>query len=102
VIEDVSRSTAEPQPIGDVLAGVFSRGKFGKSAVVAELWGHWKEIAGEDVAQHCFPEKVAGRKLYIKADSPIWRQQLDLIKEELQEKIDARLHNIGIEKIILR
>lgn len=99
---DLLRSTAEPEPIGDVIADVFACGKFGKSAVVAELWGQWKEITGEDIAQHCFPEKISGRKLYIKVDSPIWRQQLDLIKEELKDRIDRKLHNVKIEKIILK
>ncbi len=99
---DLLRSTHKPELIGDVIADVFSRGAFGKSAVIAELYGQWKEITGEDIAQHCFPEKIADRKLYIKVDSPIWRQQLDLIKEELKEKIDAKLQNTKIEKIVLR
>jgi predicted nucleic acid-binding Zn ribbon protein len=70
--------------------------------MAAQLWAQWKELAGEDVALHSFPEKVSGRKLYVKVDSPIWRQQLDLMKEELKEKVDAKFQDFGIEKIIFR
>ena len=96
------RSSGELKPIDEVISEVFRRGKFGSSAKAAELWGQWKDIAGEDVAQHCFPEKVSDKKLYIKVDSPIWRQQLDLMKEELQERIENKCHNIDIERIIFR
>jgi predicted nucleic acid-binding Zn ribbon protein len=84
------------------------KGRFGGSAKTAELWSHWKEIVGEDVADHCFPERIVdgeGRdfpKLYVKADSPIWRQQVDLLKEEIKEKINQKLENLYIEKLIFK
>jgi predicted nucleic acid-binding Zn ribbon protein len=96
------KNSAGLEPIDGIIAKVLATGKLGNFTQLAELWGEWKDIAGEDVAQHCFPEKVAGQKLYIKVDSPIWRQQLDLLKEELKEKIENRFENVSIEKIVLR
>ena len=96
------RSDGKLESIDEIIGEILARGKVGGSARVAELWGQWKEIVGEDVAKHCFPEKLNSGKLYIKVDSPIWCQQLDMLKEELKEKIDDRLQNSGIKKIILK
>lgn len=90
------------ESIDSIVREVFGRGKFGGSARTAELWSHWKEIVGEDVARHCFPEKISDGKLYVKADSPIWRQQIDLLKEEIEEKIGQKLKSLKIEKLVLR
>jgi len=96
------RGSAQLKPIDEIISEVFRSGKFGSSATAAQLWVQWKDIAGEDVAQHCFPEKFSDKKLYIKVDSPIWRQQLDLMKEELQERIESRCQDLDIERIIFR
>ena len=97
-----NRPVSNLEPIEQIIKEVFAEGKFGGSAKASKLWSHWKEIVGEDVAQHCFPEKVSGGKLYIKADSPIWRQQLDLLKEEIREKINERLNDLDINQLVLR
>jgi predicted nucleic acid-binding Zn ribbon protein len=96
------RSSGELKPINEIISDVFQSGKFGNSATVARLWAQWKDIAGEDVALHCFPERVKDKKLYIKVDSPIWRQQLDLMKEELQKRIENTCQNVDIERIIFK
>ncbi|NQU08408.1 MAG: DUF721 domain-containing protein [Candidatus Abyssubacteria bacterium] len=41
-------------------------------------------------------------KLHIRVDTPVWRQQLDLMKEEIQEKIDARLPSLKVEQLIFK
>lgn len=95
-------SSDGPESIGRIIEKVFQVGKFAGCAQVAQLWAQWPEIVGEDVAEHCIPEKINDGRLYIKVDSPVWHQQLDLLKEELKEKIDGRLQDPGIEKIIFR
>ena len=45
------------ESVDGIIKEVFTaKGRFGGSAKTAELWSHWKEIVGEDVADHCFPE----------------------------------------------
>lgn len=90
------------EPIDEIIRRVFTKGKFGGSAQASELWSRWKEIVGEDVAEHCFPEKIKDGKLYIKADSPVWRQQLDLLKEEITERINATLDDVTVKKLAVR
>jgi len=91
------------EPVDSIIKEVFAaKGRFGGSAKTAELWSHWKEIVGEDVADHCFPERIIDGKLYVKADSPIWRQQVDLLKEEIKENINKKLESLKIEKLVFK
>jgi len=90
------------EPIQRVIERILAEGKLGNSAQVAELWGQWNEIVGECIAEHCIPEKITGAKLYIRVDSAVWCQQLDMLKEELMEKINRRQSATNIQKIVLR
>ncbi len=97
------RSDGKLESLDGIIREVFAaKGRFGGSAKTAELWSHWKEIVGEDVADHCFPERIVDGRLYIKADSPIWRQQVDLLKEEIKEKINRKLESLNIEKLVFK
>ncbi len=96
------RPSSGIEPIDKIMSKVFATGKFGGRAQVAQLWGEWKDIVGETIASHSFPEEIKNGKLYIKVDTPVWHQQLDLLKEELKEKIESRLETPGFEKIIFR
>ncbi|MBI5117694.1 DUF721 domain-containing protein [Candidatus Poribacteria bacterium] len=90
------------EPIEDVIGRVLGTGRLGRSAHVAELWSGWRDIVGEIVADHCSPEKIENGKLYVKVDSAVWRQQLDLLKEEIKGKIDQKLRDSEIKKIVFR
>jgi predicted nucleic acid-binding Zn ribbon protein len=90
------------EPIESVIGRVLGTGRLGRSAHVAELWSGWREIVGEIAADHCSPEKIENGKLYVKVDSPVWRQQLDLLKEEIKGKIDQKIKNCEIKKIVFR
>ena len=90
------------EPINKIMTKVFTTGKFGDRAQVAQLWGQWRDIVGETIASHSFPEEIRNGKLYVKVDNPIWHQQLDLLKEELKQKIENKLEVPGFEKIVFR
>ena len=90
------------EPINKVIERILGEGKLGNSAQVAELWGQWTEIVGESIAEHCVPEKITEGKLYIRVDSAVWCQQLDMLKEELKEKINRKQDRPNIQKIVLR
>jgi predicted nucleic acid-binding Zn ribbon protein len=96
------RSSDDIESIDRILNRIFTKGKFSNRAQVAQLWGQWRDIVGETIALHSFPEEIKNGKLYVKVDNPIWHQQLDVLKEELREKIESKLETPGFEKIVFR
>ena len=62
----------------------------------------WEDIVGKKIAKHTAAEKIAYGKLYVKVDSPLWRQELSLRREEILIRINKKLDKIKIKEIILR
>lgn len=97
-----TRSPGKLESMDVLVSRLFSDGKFGKSIQLAELESHWCEIAGKDLAAHSIPAKLTKDRLYVNVDSPLWNQQVDLMKEELLEKLAHRMQHIRISKIICK
>ena len=62
----------------------------------------WKKVVGEQINKHTKPEKVTFGKLYIKVDSPVWRQELMYQKSDIMNKINMLMENANIKEIVLR
>ncbi|HNZ36062.1 MAG TPA: DUF721 domain-containing protein [Candidatus Marinimicrobia bacterium] len=67
-----------------------------------EVFFIWQDIVGEVIAKHAIPEKVAYNKLFVKVDSPVWRNELNFRKEEILKRINSQIKNAQIKEIILR
>ena len=62
----------------------------------------WDEIVGKNISIHAVPEKIAYGKLYIKVDSPVWRNELIFNKDKILEKLNKQLKGSNIKEIVLR
>jgi len=62
----------------------------------------WDEIVGKTISSHTTPEKVSYGKLYIKVDSPSWRNELLFRKDEILKRINKKLNKANIREIVLR
>jgi len=62
----------------------------------------WQEVVGDAIARHATPEKIAYGKLYVRVDSPSWRNELIFRKEEILQTINKRLKEATIKEIVFR
>jgi len=59
----------------------------------------WKEVVGDKVASHTQPIRIKKGVLFVNASSPVWAQELSLIKKELIRKINKYLKNDLVKDI---
>lgn len=59
----------------------------------------WKEVVGEKIASHTQPVRIRKGVLFVNASSPVWAQELSLIKKELTGKINKHLKNDLVKDI---
>ena len=59
----------------------------------------WKEVVGRKVAKAAKAEKVDKGTLIVKTDSSVWRQELQMQKEQLIEKINKKIGSEAIREI---
>ncbi|MEM2144073.1 MAG: DUF721 domain-containing protein [Candidatus Jordarchaeaceae archaeon] len=67
-----------------------------------EILFRWSEIVGDVISKHATPEKVAYGKLYVKVDSPTWRNELVYRKSEILKCINETIKEAKIKEIIFR
>lgn len=71
--------------LGDVLKSQQTGGiRDGRIALL------WEETVTPEIAKQTEAVKVRNRVLYIKTKSPVWAQELNLLKIELMERINQR------------
>ena len=59
----------------------------------------WKEVVGRKVSKAAKAEKVDRGTLIVKTDSAVWRQELQMQKEQLIEKINKKIGSKAIKEI---
>lgn len=59
----------------------------------------WQEVVGRTVSKAAKAEKVDRGILIVKTDSSVWRQELQMQKEQLIEKINKKIGSEAIKEI---
>ncbi|MCF7885682.1 MAG: DUF721 domain-containing protein [Candidatus Marinimicrobia bacterium] len=63
---------------------------------------NWEGLVGKTIATHTEPRKIKNGRLYIKVDSPSWRNQILFQKDYIKERINNEMNKNVIKEIILR
>lgn len=59
----------------------------------------WEEAVGEVIASNATPIEVQYGRLIVKASTPVWRQELQLQKNEILKKINKSIGKNVIKEI---
>jgi len=78
-------------PIGSVIDTLISRWGIKKPLKRAEVISHWPEIVGERIANETRPDRIRNTILFVTCSSPMWAQELGLLKPTILKKVRARV-----------
>lgn len=93
------RKTSKPLLVGDILQETLKRRNLPIDCRNQEIVTGWEKIVGPVISQQTKPEKIRNKTLYLKVSSPIWMQQLQFMKPELIEKVNAALGKEAVHNI---
>lgn len=93
------RKTSRPLLVGDILQDTLKRRHIPIDCRDQEIVTGWEKTVGPAVSQQTRPEKIRNRTLYLKVSSSIWMQQLQFMKAELIEKVNAALGKDAVDNI---
>ena len=77
----------EPQKINNILNELIESRDWRKGIAEGNLFSDWREIVGEEIADHSTPITLYEGKLTIQTSSTAWSTQLRLMNDELLRKI---------------
>ena len=72
-----------PPPAGNVAARFAARRGWEKRLRGARVHSAWPDIAGEELARHVEPVRLAGGVLVVRAESPAWATQVRYLAGQL-------------------
>jgi predicted nucleic acid-binding Zn ribbon protein len=81
------RDGRDPVPLGDTLARLAAERGWSTELSVGGVIGRWREVVGDQVADHCTPETFADGVLAVRADSTAWAAELTLLTPRLLERL---------------
>ncbi|KGM15538.1 RNA-binding protein, partial [Actinotalea fermentans ATCC 43279 = JCM 9966 = DSM 3133] len=76
-------SGRDPVLVGDTLSRLASERGWSEPLSVGGVVGRWREVVGDDVAEHCTPETFDDGLLVVRADSTTWATNLSLLAPQL-------------------
>ena len=90
-----------PSRLGDVLRAALGRLPEAQRLADHAVWSHWDAVVGPTLARHARPERLRRGVLVVAVDSPEWMQELQFLKHELRERLNARLGRSAVRDVFL-
>jgi hypothetical protein len=82
---------SRPKSIRGILESTLKGLELDFELKVYSIWGSWREIVGESLARQAQPRSIRNRILFIDVSHSTWVQQLQFLKPNLLEKLNAFL-----------
>lgn len=98
--EEEDRSKKEdPEKLSNILNDLVATRDWKKGIAEGTLFTKWREIVGNEIADHCEPITLFEGRLTIKAESTAWATQLRLITPDLLKNIRSRSEGALVEEL---
>ena len=77
----------DPQAVGDTMDALTSQLGWSRSLQVGGVVGRWRDVVGDQIADHCVPETFDEGALVVRADSTAWATQIRLLLPQLERRL---------------
>nr|WP_246283584.1 DciA family protein [Nocardioides perillae] len=81
----------DPQTLDTTLGRLVADHGWALDLRVHGVVGRWRELVGEEVADHCTPESFADGRLSVRTDSTAWATQLRLLAPTIVRRLNEEL-----------
>jgi predicted nucleic acid-binding Zn ribbon protein len=89
----------DPQPLADTMDRLTAQLGWNQSLQVGGVVGRWREVVGDQIADHCQPETFADGALVVRADSTAWATQIRLLIPQLERRIAEEVGDGAVTSI---
>lgn len=94
------RSGKGPESLGGVLQNLLKNLGLEKRIKEQKLILDWDKIVGNKIAEKTKAFKIEGNKLFVKVESPSWRNELFYLKKDIINKLNQSVKQEVIKDII--
>jgi predicted nucleic acid-binding Zn ribbon protein len=91
----------DPELIGGVLSELISDRDWDSGLAEGNLFINWRNIVGDEIAQHAQPISILDNVLTVQSSSTAWATQLNLISSDLLAIIQRDATGVLIERLAI-
>ena len=88
--------------LSEVIEDYLKKSPVGGKLQEVAIMNSWEDAVGKTIARHTTSLQVRQRKLYVKLNSSVVRNELLMIKDELVRGLNDRAGGKVIDEIVLR
>jgi predicted nucleic acid-binding Zn ribbon protein len=77
----------DPLTVSSTMASLFRDRGWVQEVSVGGVVGRWRDVVGDQIADHCTPETFADGVLVVRTDSSAWAQQLKMLAPQLVRRM---------------
>ena len=93
------RDGRDPGPGGETLARLAAERGWSTQLSGGGVVGRWREVVGDQVADHCIPEAFDDGVLVVRTDSSAWATNLTLLVPQLLGRLAVELGDGVVDKV---
>ena len=87
------------QPIGKILENVVRDLGLAKKMSEQRAVVEWPEVVGRRIAEHARAVRVDRGRLFVQVDSPVWSQELSMMKRDILRQMNDRIGRDVIDNV---
>lgn len=96
-----SRSSGgDPTPIRGLVGALLKKLGVAEQVERAAVFSEWEDRVGERIAERARPVRLNGGTLFVEVESSSWMMELQMMKRELMERLNAGRESGRIEKLV--
>ena len=82
-----TESARDPAPLGDTVQHLAGLLGWKQPLSIGGVIGRWREVVGDQIADHCTPETFSDGVLVVRTDSTAWATQIRLLTPQLDRRL---------------
>lgn len=101
-VERKGPDARDPQLLGSVVGRLLREKGWTQDVSVGGVIGRWREIVGDDVAEHCTPLSFDDKVLVVRADSTAWATQMRMLVPSLLRRMAEEIGDGVVDDVAVR
>lgn len=93
------RSPRDPRLLGNITNKLIASRGWKEPLNVASVVARWRDLVGDNIADHCDVETFDGEELVLRASSTAWATQIRLLLPRLEQRIAAAVGEGVVQRI---
>nr|WP_240645911.1 DciA family protein [Georgenia sp. SYP-B2076] len=94
-------SRRDPQPLGGIAARFVAQRGWTRPVSVGGVVGRWREVVGDQLADHCDVETFEEGELVVRASSTAWATQVRLLLPQLERRLAEEVGEGTVTSIVV-